>query len=88
MTHTCETCGVRPANVRDFTLRGGRWVEADVCTDCASRRRGAILPLLGAAVSALAIAAGATYVVERLTREDRPAPASGPGDWAKPSRAT
>jgi len=83
MTHTCETCGVRPANVRDFTLRGGRWVEADVCTDCASRRRGAILPLLGAAVSALAIAAGATYVVERLTREDRPAPANGPGDWAK-----
>jgi ATP-dependent Clp protease ATP-binding subunit ClpC len=83
MTQTCETCGQRPANTRDFTLRSGRWVEADVCSDCARRRRGTILPLLGAAVSALALAAGATYVAERLTREDRPAPASGPGDWTK-----
>jgi ATP-dependent Clp protease ATP-binding subunit ClpC len=83
MTQTCETCGQRPAITRDFTLRSGRWVEADVCSDCARRRRGTILPLLGAAVSALALAAGATYVAERLTREDRPAPASGGGDWTK-----
>jgi ATP-dependent Clp protease ATP-binding subunit ClpC len=83
MISTCETCGVRPASVRDLALRGGRWVQADICDECARRRRGAVLPLLGAAVSALALAAGATYAIERLTRDDRPTPAQNPADWAK-----
>jgi ATP-dependent Clp protease ATP-binding subunit ClpC len=83
MTQTCETCGARPAIVRDFALRGGRWVQAEVCGECARRRRASILPLLGAALSAVALAAGATYAVDRLSRGERETPATNPADWTK-----
>ncbi|MGH7707097.1 MAG: ATP-dependent Clp protease ATP-binding subunit [Vulcanimicrobiaceae bacterium] len=85
MNLTCETCGLRPATVRDVALRNGTWVPAEVCADCARRRRAGVLPLLGAAVSALAIAAGATYAVERLSRGGtEPSPgAADPRDWAR-----
>ncbi|MEO6991968.1 MAG: ATP-dependent Clp protease ATP-binding subunit [Candidatus Baltobacteraceae bacterium] len=83
MTQTCETCGARPASVRDFALRGGRWVAADVCAECAKRRRSAILPLAGAAASALLLAVGAGLAIERMGREERPNPVTGAGDLAK-----
>jgi ATP-dependent Clp protease ATP-binding subunit ClpC len=83
MTSTCQTCGIRPATVRDYALRGARYVRADVCEECARRRKGTVLPLLGAAISALALAAGATYAIERLTRDDQESPTQNPADWAK-----
>ncbi|MEA2688400.1 MAG: hypothetical protein QOD51_1007, partial [Candidatus Eremiobacteraeota bacterium] len=39
MTATCEVCREKPARVRDFALRAGRWVEAEVCEECARKRR-------------------------------------------------
>jgi ATP-dependent Clp protease ATP-binding subunit ClpC len=82
MTNSCATCGIRPASVHDFALRGGRWVQADLCDTCAQRRRRTVLPLLGAAASTLALAAGAVYAIDRLSREERQ-PAQNPTDWAK-----
>ncbi|MBV8748164.1 MAG: hypothetical protein JO103_00460, partial [Candidatus Eremiobacteraeota bacterium] len=51
MTATCEVCRAKPASVRDYTLRAGRWVEAEVCEECARKRRRAPLALLGAAAA-------------------------------------
>ena len=53
MTTLCETCGQRPATVRDFTLRSGSWVEAEVCDSCARRRRTSALPVVGSALAAV-----------------------------------
>ena len=82
MTQLCETCGSRPATVRDFTMRMGSWVEADVCEACARRRRMALVPLLGSALAAVALAAGTTYAIDRLQRRERE-PSADPREWAK-----
>jgi ATP-dependent Clp protease ATP-binding subunit ClpC len=82
MTQLCETCGTRPATVRDFTMRMGSWVAADVCETCARRRRMAIVPLLGSALAAVALAAGTTYALDRLQRRQRE-PSADPREWAK-----
>jgi len=82
MTQLCETCGERPATVRDFTMRMGSWVAADVCETCARRRRTAIVPLLGSALAAVALAAGTTYAIDRLQRRERE-PSADPREWAK-----
>jgi ATP-dependent Clp protease ATP-binding subunit ClpC len=54
-----------------------------MCEDCARRRRASFLPLLGAALSAVALAAGATYAIDRLSRDERQTPTANPSDWAK-----
>jgi ATP-dependent Clp protease ATP-binding subunit ClpC len=91
MTTLCETCGLRPATMRDFTLRAGSWVEAEVCDNCARRRRSAALPLVGSALAAVALAVGTTFAIDRMTRG-----ASGgrereqqgdPREWAKRLRS-
>jgi ATP-dependent Clp protease ATP-binding subunit ClpC len=82
MTQLCETCGERPATVRDFTMRMGSWVATDVCETCARRRRTAIVPLLGSALAAVALAAGTTYAIDRLQRRERE-PSADPREWAK-----
>jgi ATP-dependent Clp protease ATP-binding subunit ClpC len=86
MTRTCELCGTRPATVRDFSLRGGRWIEADVCEPCSKARRRAIVPYLGAAVSAAALFAGISFALERMGHG-----ASGevpsPVDWTRRLRS-
>jgi ATP-dependent Clp protease ATP-binding subunit ClpC len=87
MTQLCETCGERPATVRDFTMRMGSWVAADVCETCARRRRTAIVPLLGSALAAVALAAGTTYAIDRLQRRERE-PSADPREWAKRLRGT
>jgi len=87
MTQLCETCGARPATVRDFTMRMGSWVAADVCETCARRRRTAIVPLLGSALAAVALAAGTTYAIDRLQRRERE-PSADPREWAKRLRGT
>jgi ATP-dependent Clp protease ATP-binding subunit ClpC len=88
MTTICETCGLRPATVRDFTLRSGTWVEAEVCDACARRRRTAIVPLVGSALAAVALAVGTTFAIDRLQRGERELPAADPREWAKRLRTT
>jgi ATP-dependent Clp protease ATP-binding subunit ClpC len=75
MVETCEICGERPASVRDYALRSGKWIDAAVCDPCARRRRRAILPYLGAAVSAATLFAGAALAIERFGRRDGDGPA-------------
>jgi ATP-dependent Clp protease ATP-binding subunit ClpC len=84
MTATCEVCRQKPASVRDFALRSGRWVEAEVCADCARRRRRAPLAILGAAAAAAALVGGAALAIDSVNRrggtklESPPAPANQP----------
>ncbi len=82
MTKTCEVCGNRPATVRDFSMRSGHWAEAEVCDQCARARRRAILPYLGAAVSAAALFAGITIALERMGRGSQ-GDVTSPGDFAR-----
>jgi ATP-dependent Clp protease ATP-binding subunit ClpC len=65
----------------------GSWVAADVCETCARRRRTAIVPLLGSALAAVALAAGTTYAIDRLQRRERE-PSADPREWAKRLRGT
>ena len=88
MTETCATCGLEPATVRDFTLRAGTWVAADVCEACARRRRNAILPLMGSAVAAVALAVGTSFAIDRFARGAREMPSSDPREWMKRGRST
>ena len=78
MVETCEICRERPASVRDYTLRSGRWIDAAVCDDCARRRRQAILPYFGAALSAATLFAGAAFAIERLGRREGEGPSANP----------
>jgi ATP-dependent Clp protease ATP-binding subunit ClpA len=64
-------------------MRGGRWIQAELCAECARRRRTAIVPLVTAALSTVALAAGAAYAIDRLTRDGNETPAVNPADWAK-----
>jgi ATP-dependent Clp protease ATP-binding subunit ClpC len=70
MVQTCEICRERPASVRDYALRAGKWTDAAVCDNCARRRHRALLPYLGAAVSAATLFAGAALAIERFGRRD------------------
>jgi len=63
MVETCEVCGERPASVRDYALRAGRWTDAAICDECAGRRRRALFPYLGAALSAATLFAGAALAI-------------------------
>jgi ATP-dependent Clp protease ATP-binding subunit ClpC len=68
----CEICRLRPASTRDYALRGGRWVDAAVCEECAKSRRRAILPYVGAATAAAALFAGAAFAIEAFSRRNPP----------------
>ena len=68
----CEICRLRPASTRDCALRGGRWVDAAVCAECAKTRRRAILPYIGAATAAAALFAGAAFAIDSLARRNPP----------------
>jgi ATP-dependent Clp protease ATP-binding subunit ClpC len=68
MTATCEVCRAKPASVRDYALRAGRWAEAEVCEDCAKRRRRAPLAILGAAAAAAALVGGAALAIDSANR--------------------
>ena len=72
MTATCEVCRAKPARVHDYALRAGRWVQAEVCDDCARRRRRAPLALLGVAAAAAALFGGAAVVLEAANRRNNP----------------
>jgi ATP-dependent Clp protease ATP-binding subunit ClpC len=68
MVDACEICRRRPASIRDVTLRGGRWVDAQICAECAKARRRAILPVIGAATAAAALLAGAAVAMDAFMR--------------------
>jgi ATP-dependent Clp protease ATP-binding subunit ClpC len=68
----CEICRLRPASTQDYALRGGRWVAAAVCAECAKTRRRAILPYVGAATAAAALFAGAAFAIDSLARRNPP----------------
>jgi ATP-dependent Clp protease ATP-binding subunit ClpC len=80
MLETCEVCRLRPASTRDFALRGGRWTEAPLCDDCLKGRRRAVLPYIGAAISAITLFAGAAIAIDRLGKRD--------GQQSNPSPST
>jgi len=65
----CEVCRLKPASVRDVALRGGRWVEAELCADCVRRRRQAPLAILGAAAAAAALVGGAAFAIDAANRK-------------------
>jgi len=67
MAGTCATCGVRPATVRDFKLQGGAWTETPICELCLRRKR-TLVPLLGSALAAIALAVGTTFAIDRAVR--------------------
>ncbi len=69
MTGTCEVCRAKPASVRDVALRAGRWVQADVCADCARRRKIAPFAVLGVAAAAAAIFGGAAIALDAASRK-------------------
>jgi len=68
----CEICRMRPASTRDFALRGGRWVDAAVCDECAKARRRAVLPYVGAATAAAALFAAAVFALDARSRRNPP----------------
>jgi len=70
----CEVCRQRPASTQDYALRGGRWVAASVCAECAKTRRRAILPYVGAATAAAVLFAGTAFAIEALARRNPPPP--------------
>ncbi len=69
MTGTCEVCRAKPASVRDVALRGGRWVQSDVCGDCARRRKIAPFAVLGVAAAAAALFGGAAIAFDAASRK-------------------
>ncbi|GAC1583407.1 MAG: ATP-dependent Clp protease ATP-binding subunit [Candidatus Elarobacter sp.] len=73
MTATCEVCRAKPATVRDLALRAGRWSEADVCGDCARKRRQAPLAMLGVFAAAAALVGGAAVAFDAASRRNDPA---------------
>ncbi len=72
MTATCEVCRAKPASVRDYALRSGRWVEAEICDDCARKRRRAPFAVLGIAAAAAALFGGAAVALDAANRRNNP----------------
>jgi ATP-dependent Clp protease ATP-binding subunit ClpC len=72
MTATCEVCRAKPASVRDYALRAGRWVEAEICEECARKRRRAPFAVLGIAAAAAAIFGGAAVALDAANRRNKP----------------
>src|ERR1700737_4775012 len=72
MTATCEVCRAKPASVRDYALRSGRWVEAEVCEACARKRRRAPFAVLGIAAAAAALFGGAAVALDAANRRNNP----------------
>ncbi|HEX3466256.1 MAG TPA: ATP-dependent Clp protease ATP-binding subunit [Candidatus Elarobacter sp.] len=73
--------------MRDFALRAGRWVEADVCDDCLKKRRRAPLAVLGVAAAAAALFGGAAIALDAASRRkdpgSQPPSSAGPQPFAE-----
>src|SRR5437660_1315906 len=81
MKATCEVCRDKPARVRDFALRAGRWVEAEVCEDGARKGRRTPFAVLGIAAAAAALFGGAAIAIDAANRKNNPGaePSAPPG---------
>src|ERR1700694_163995 len=77
MTATCEVCKAKAASVRDFALRGGRWVQADVCEDCLRKGRRTPYAILGVAAAAAALFGGAAIAIDAVNRRNNPGGTEG-----------
>ncbi|HEX3551170.1 MAG TPA: ATP-dependent Clp protease ATP-binding subunit, partial [Candidatus Elarobacter sp.] len=97
MTGTCEVCREKPASVRDLALRAGRWVQADVCADCARRRKMVPFAVLGVAAAAAALFGGAAIAIDAASRKggaqpehepSRPQPFADLGRMLRPGATT
>jgi ATP-dependent Clp protease ATP-binding subunit ClpC len=90
MKATCEVCRAKPARVHDFALRAGRWVEAEVCEDCARKRRRTPFAVLGVAAAAAALFGGAAIALDAVNRKNNPgsepSPSPGPQPFAELGR--
>jgi ATP-dependent Clp protease ATP-binding subunit ClpC len=84
MTATCEVCRAKPASVRDYALRAGRWVEAEVCDACARKRRRAPFAVLGIAAAAAALFGGAAVALDAANRRNNPGGHDAPAPSAQP----
>src|ERR1700694_5594726 len=82
MTATCEVCKAKAASVRDFALRGGRWVQADVCEDCLRKARRTPFAILGIAAAAAALFGGAAIAIDAVNRRNNPG--GGPAHQSQP----
>jgi ATP-dependent Clp protease ATP-binding subunit ClpC len=71
MTATCEVCRANPATVHDYALRDGRWTAAEVCADCARKRRRLPFAILGAAAAAAALVGGAAVALDAASRRQQ-----------------
>src|ERR1700681_4255681 len=87
MTATCEVCRAKPASVRDFALRAGRFVPADVCEDCMRRQRRAPLAILGITAAAAALVGGAALAIDAVNRRNNPGGSPSPGSSSQPLSA-
>ena len=87
MTATCEVCRAKPASVRDFALRAGRFVPADVCEDCMRRQRRAPLAILGITAAAAALVGGAAFAIDAVNRRNNPGGSPSPGSSSQPLSA-
>src|ERR1700738_186911 len=84
MTATCEVCRAKPASVRDLALRSGRWVEAEVCEECARKRRRAPYAILGIAAAAAALFGGAAVAIDAVDRRNNPEGSEHPAPQQQP----
>ena len=87
MTATCEVCRAKPASVRDFALRAGRFVPADICEDCMRKQRRAPLAILGIAAAAAALFGGAAIAIDVVNRRKNPGGSPPPGSPSQPLSA-
>jgi ATP-dependent Clp protease ATP-binding subunit ClpC len=87
MTATCEVCRAKPASVRDFALRAGRFVPADVCEDCMRKQRRAPLAILGIAAAAAALFGGAAIAIDVANRRKNSGGSPPPGSPSQPLSA-
>jgi ATP-dependent Clp protease ATP-binding subunit ClpC len=71
MTATCEVCRAKPATVHDYALRDGRWAAAEVCEECARKRRRMPFAILGAAAAAAALVGGAAVALDAASRRQQ-----------------
>src|SRR5579884_1383924 len=84
MSKTCEVCGERPATVPDPGS-----LQARYCAACAMRRQAtkAALPLMGAALAAAALVAGAAVLYDKLNESEGGLRGSPLEDWTRRLRS-
>ena len=85
MTPLCAQCGRRPATITEAGLQAGRWTERGLCEGCSKAgKRPSALPVIGAAISAAALLAGAAIIADKFGRDKREPSAESPAPKPTP----